>query len=96
MADARLSGRTRQAFNDLYDDFRLRNPLCAWRAKRGVGVTLAGRMLGTNKTNVGNWENGYVRPSDKWWDKLADLMKVTVGALEKEWDAWLDTKPSLP
>lgn len=95
MVDTRLSGRSRQAFKEQYDAFRLRNPLCVWREKNGVGVTLAGRMLQTNKTNIGNWENGYVMPSDRWWDKLANLMGKTVASLEKEWNAWWDTKPSL-
>ena len=75
-------------------DWRLRNPLKAWRVKNKVTQTEAAAMVGVGVQAMQRWESGASMPSPENMDQIAIMMDRyeanDLQGLMREWAAWRD------
>ena len=75
-------------------DWRLRNPLKAWRVKNKVTQTEAAAMVGVGVQAMQRWESGASMPSDANMDQIAIMMDRyeanDLQSLMREWAGWRD------
>lgn len=73
-------------------DWRLRNPLKAWRVQNRVTQTEAAAMVGVGVQAMQRWESGASMPSPENMDQIAIMMDRyeanDLSALMHEWADW--------
>ena len=75
-------------------DWRLRNPLKAWRVQNRVTQAEAAAMVGVGVQAMQRWESGASMPSPENMDQIAIMMDRyeanDLQGLMREWAGWRD------
>lgn len=58
-----------------------RNPLRAWRRKKGISQAELAELLGVHHTNVSQWEQGRCSPSLETFQQLVDRTGIPMRPL---------------
>lgn len=79
---------------EAYDGWRASNPLRRFRERENVSQTTVAGVCDVPQPYVTYWEQGLRQPGEDVFATLAKLMGVSVTRLKRDWDGWLEARPS--